>query len=75
MGKHYKVIQDRWVCDVLEDMRRCATTKNYAPLDALIEEAQTYCNQMESSLKAKKDLPTDTTLNNLLIMLKEVPDE
>jgi len=46
----------RYVCDVLEEMRKCNKTRNYAVLPALIEEAQTLVNRMESALGEKSDL-------------------
>lgn len=47
---------NRTLCDVLEDMRRCDTTKNYAALSSLIEEAQTMGNRMESGLGDQRDI-------------------
>ena len=48
----------RTLCDVLKDMRTCSKTKNYAPLDSLIEEAQMMGNRMEAGLDEQKDLVT-----------------
>lgn len=47
---------NRTLCDVLEDMRKCAKTANYAALPGLIEEAQMKGDRMESGLADKKDL-------------------
>lgn len=47
---------NRTLCDVLEDMRRCNKTRNYASLDALIEEAQAMGNRMESAIGDKNDV-------------------
>jgi len=41
----------RYLCDALEDMRKCHKTRNYAQLKGLIEEAQILGNRMESSLE------------------------
>lgn len=48
--------RNRFLCSVLEDMRKCNETRNYAPLAGLIEEAQILGNRMESGLGDKKDL-------------------
>lgn len=40
----------RSLCSVLEEMRVCYKTRNFAQLLGLIEEAQTYANRMESKL-------------------------
>jgi hypothetical protein len=41
---------NRTLCGVLEEMRKCYETRNFAPLLGLIEEAQTYGNRMEAKL-------------------------
>lgn len=45
----------RYICDVLEEMRKCYKTRNFAYLEGLIEEAQTMANRMEAALGEKKD--------------------
>ena len=45
----------RYLCDVLEEMRTCNKTRNYAVILSLIEEAQTLANRMEASLGDRKD--------------------
>lgn len=45
---------ERTLCDVLEEMRKCDKTRNYSALQGLIEEAQSYGNDMESALGAQK---------------------
>lgn len=47
---------NRMLCDVLEDMRRCDKTKNYSSLAGLVEEAQVMGYRMESALADQKDL-------------------
>ena len=47
---------NRTLCDVLDEMRKCHETRNYAGLMALVEEAQSKANRMESGLADKKDL-------------------
>lgn len=47
---------NRFICNVLEEMRKCTTTGNYSNLLSLIEEAQTFANRMEAGLRNVKDL-------------------
>lgn len=47
---------NRTLCDVLDEMRKCDKTKNYAPMLSLIEEAQVFGNRMESALSDVKDI-------------------
>ena len=47
---------NRYVCEVLDEMRKCDKTRNYAILPSLIEEVQTMVNRMEAGLSDKKDL-------------------
>ena len=46
----------RYVCDVLEEMRKCNECRNYSYLPGLIEEVQTLVNRMEAALGEKSDL-------------------
>jgi len=46
---------NRTLCSVLEEMRKCYETRNFAQLHGLIEEAQTYSNRMEAKLFDVKD--------------------
>lgn len=48
--------RNRTFCDVLEEIRMCHKTRNYAHLAGLVEELQTLGNRMESGLGDKKDL-------------------
>jgi hypothetical protein len=41
---------NRTLCSVLQEMRKCYETRNFAILPGLIEEAQTYGNRMEAKL-------------------------
>jgi len=45
----------RYLCDVLEEMRKLHKTRNYSPLLGLVEEVQTLANRMEAALGEKKD--------------------
>ena len=47
---------NRYVCDVLTEMRTCMETRNFAILPSLIEETQTMVNRMEMALADMKDL-------------------
>ena len=51
---------NRTMCDVLEEMRKCNETRNFAPLLGLIEEAQSMANRMEAALGDKRDIPKMT---------------
>lgn len=46
---------NRTLCSVLEEMRKCFETRNFAALPGLVEEAQTYGNRMEAKLSDVKD--------------------
>ena len=47
---------NRYVCEVLEEMRTCTKTLNFAVIPSLIEEVQTMVNRMEMALSDMKDL-------------------
>ena len=47
---------NRYVCEVLEEMRTCTKTLNFALIPSLIEEVQTMVNRMEMALADMKDL-------------------
>ena len=49
---------NRYVCEVLEEMRTCTKTLNFAIISSLIEEVQTMVNRMEMALSDMKDLET-----------------
>jgi|TARA_B100001123_G_C14695995_1_gene783258 hypothetical protein len=46
---------NRYLCDVLAEMRTCSESNNYSYLPSLVEEAQTLANRMEASLYDKRD--------------------
>ena len=48
-------VPHRTLCDVLEEIRMCHKTRNYAPILGLTEEAQGMANRMESALYEQKD--------------------
>jgi len=47
-------MSSRYICTVLEEMRTCTKTLNFASLSSLIEEVQTLANRMESVLEDYK---------------------
>lgn len=47
---------NRYLCEVLDEMRKADETKNYSYLGGLIEEAQSMGNRMEASLQDVKDI-------------------
>lgn len=47
---------NRYVCDVLDEMRNTIETLNFSPLLGLVEECQTLVNRMESSLCDRSDI-------------------
>ena len=47
-------ISQRYLCDVLEDMRKADKTKNYSYTAGLIEEAQILATAMEEALELKQ---------------------
>ena len=49
---------NRYICEVLEEMRTCTKTLNFAVIPSLIEEVQTMANRMEMALSDMKDLET-----------------
>ena len=46
---------NRYICDVLDEMRKCVKTLNFSYLLGLIEEVQTLGSRMESKLFDIKD--------------------
>ena len=47
---------NRYICEVLEEMRTCTKTLNFAVIPSLIEEVQIMANRMEMALSDMKDL-------------------
>lgn len=43
-------------CSILEELRECYKTRNFAPMMGLLEELQTAGNRMEAGLEQKADL-------------------
>lgn len=58
---------NRTLCDVLEEMRTCFKTYNFAPMLALIEEAQMMGNKMEAGLNDKHDVEKMESRKNELV--------
>jgi hypothetical protein len=49
-------IGGRYMCSILDDMRKCYKTRNFAYLESLIEEAQYRANRMEDRLERIRDV-------------------
>jgi hypothetical protein len=47
---------NRYICDVIEELRTCYDTRNFSSLLGLIEECQTLANRMEASLYDRADV-------------------
>ena len=47
---------NRYICEVLEEIKTCNKTRNYGPLLSLVEEIQTLVNRMETALSDKRDV-------------------
>ena len=47
---------NRYICEVLEEMRTCTKTLNFAIIPSLIEEVQIMANRMEMAPSDMKDL-------------------
>jgi len=66
----------RYLCDVLDEMRSCFKTRNFAPILSLIEEAQTMGNRMEAGLETSKEYNTLVDdCKKLLIQRKKLQTE
>ena len=67
---------NRFVCDVLKEMRKCSETANYSYLAGLIEEAQTMFNRMEARLEDYADMMgTDKDVHVKQLELRKLRDE
>lgn len=53
----------RTLCDVLDDLRKCYTTRNFASLLGLVEEAQMMGHRMEAALEEYKDMMEEVDEN------------
>ena len=66
---------NRYLCEVLDEMRKCFKTCNFSYLPGLIEEAQTLANRMEAKLNDMSDhkilLEERDTLNKEVQELRE----
>lgn len=49
-------MRNRYLCDVLSEMRKAHETTNFSYLPSLIEEAQYMGNRMEAAIEDKDDL-------------------
>ena len=51
---------NRTACDVLQEMRGCFKTRNFAGLMGMVEELQSICKRMEAGLGDKRDVQSYT---------------
>ncbi len=56
MDYYYSYAPNRNICTVLEEMRACYKTRNFAPVLGLIEEVQSLANRMEAGLDDQRDI-------------------
>ena len=49
------MMPNRYICQVLEEMRACYKTYNFGAIAGLIEEAQSMANRMEAALEDQRD--------------------
>ena len=52
---YVSIYRHRFLCDVLEEMRGCHRSRNFASLLGLIEETQSMGNRMEAVIEVKDD--------------------
>jgi hypothetical protein len=52
----FPYIDRKYICNVLEEMRKCDESKNYGPLKSLIEQAQIMAQAMEDAITFKGDI-------------------
>lgn len=73
---HVSTWPNRTLCDVLEEMRKCHESRNYAYLLGLVEEVQTFGNRMEAALSNQQDYKAmDEALHKLKKEYKPLRDE
>ena len=46
---------NRYLCNVLAEMRKCMETRNFSYLPGLIEEVQVMGNRMDAAIEDKRD--------------------
>ena len=51
-----EIMTHRYICDVIEEARKCFETRNFSYILGLLEEIQTLANRMESNLYASKEM-------------------
>lgn len=50
------MLNSRYICSVLDEMRNCYKTYNFSIMASLIEEVQTMANRMEAALDDKNTM-------------------
>jgi hypothetical protein len=56
MRVSFPYVDRKYICDVLEEMRKCDNSKNYGPIKSLIEQAQIMAQAMEDALTLQKSI-------------------
>jgi vacuolar-type H+-ATPase subunit E/Vma4 len=62
---------DRYICDILQEMRTCHKSRNYSYLPALIEEVQCLANRMETALEAYDEAGSEWILDRITKLKQE----
>ena len=66
----------RYVCSVLDEIRKCHETRNYSCLMGLVEEVQTLANRMEAGLDDTKSYERNRVkLNELKTEYNKLVDD
>lgn len=60
----FNLIEDRYACAVLDDLREMDKSKNYTNLKNAVEELQSYCTRMEDGLWEARNA-SETAYNHL----------
>jgi len=55
----FNLIEDRYACAVLDDMREMVKSHNYSNLSHAVEELQSYCSRMEDGLWEARNASED----------------
>jgi hypothetical protein len=56
---------DRYICDILQEMRTCHENRNYSYLPGLIEEAQCLANRMEQAIETYDEVGSEWILKRI----------
>jgi len=51
-------VANRWLCDVVDEMRQCLKTLRFDIMPGLVEEVQSIGNRMEAAIRDEKEFDT-----------------